>query len=737
MEVGECFVITLPQNFEEMHHSNVSEETKEFKKESKQTRKRKLSDPSKFAFHCHCGKNFSKIKNLNYHRRQVHNEAVSTLKPPKKMCPLCDFSSTYHNDMVNHYKSSHNIHIVEEKLLFLTEKEFLKWKTNIEAETVARFRINESPNWASKKHKTTKYSCNRSGHYQTKGQGKRSLKKRGSIKINGYCPARIIKQLQTDGSCTVQFISAHVGHETEVHCLHLSTMEREEIAKKINMNIPYSKILDEIRDSSESESNLQRIHFLTRKDLHNIEASYKIHSQSQLFRKHCISDFNQWSAEMQNEGDCVLFYKPLGTFLDDHENLNSNDVVLILMSASQLDIFKKYGNNCVCIEATKEDLVSNDGENFKLHTLLVLDELEEAFPCAFLISNKLDVYVLQLFFEQIQLKAGKLFKPKVFMSGLEEQYFDAWISVMDIPGKRIYSSWIVDQTWRENLSKIDCQDLQIATYKHLRDLLSKRDATSFHKMLDDFISIDNPEYLDFINYFRDNFSVNFEYWAYCYTGLNSNTSLERMCNSISQLYQKGKNGQKLNRGIEAIMRFVRDKVINKLTINNNEKIRHKIKTIKLRHKAMENMNPTTLIQSEDGWEVVAQSEKKIYQIQKQETYCEDCPLICKPCNVCLHQFQCSCLDSAVKYNICKHIHFVARFIQNPSPIEEEIVFVAEDDSITTTQVNEENNDLEMQKEELKKYVTDVIDNCTTHEQLNVIREALDQINLQLDSMSLI
>ncbi|CAG9761474.1 unnamed protein product [Ceutorhynchus assimilis] len=728
MEVDECCLITSPKNFEKQHLRNVSEESKiKPRIKPKQTRNRKPLDPSKFDFHCHCGKNFSQIKHLNYHRRQVHNEAISTLKPPKKICHLCNFFSNYQNDMMNHYKSSHNMPLVEEKLFFLTEKEFFKWKTNIEAKTDVRFRMNQSP--GASRTSTTKYNCNRSGHYgyyHQKGRSKRSLKKRDSIKRNAYCPARIIKQLEADGSCTVKFISAHVGHETsEVHCLHLPTMEKEEIANKAHMNIPSSKILDEIRDSSESEYNLQRNRLLTRKDLDNIEASYKI--QSQLVGKHCVSDFNQWSKQMQSEGDCVLFHKPLGTFLEDHNYLSPNDVILILMSASQMDIFKKYGNNHVCIEATKDDLISPDGNNFKLHTLLVLDELEEAFPCAFLISNKLDVYIIQLFFEQIHLKARKIVKPKIFMSGLEDEYFDAWISVMDVPEKRIYSPWILDQTWRENLSRIDCESIQIATYKQLRHLLSKRHATAFHKMLDDFLSIDNPECLDFINYFRDNFADNFEYWAYCYTGLNSSPSLERMCNSISQFYQKGKNDQKLNRGIEAVMRFVRDKVINKLTTNNKHKIRQKIKTIQICHKAMEKMNLITLIQTKDGWEIVTQSE--IYQIQKQETICKDCPLICKPCNVCLHQFQCSCLDSTVKYNICKHIHLVARFIQNPIPAEE-IVFVVEDDSITTratTKVDEENNDLEMKKEELIKYVTDMINSCSTHEELNVIREALDQI----------
>ena len=32
---------------------------------------------------------------------------------------------------------------------------------------------------------------------------------------------------------------------------------------------------------------------------------------------------------------------------------------------------------------------------------------------------------------------------------------------------------------------------------------------------------------------------------------------------------------------------------------------------------------------------------------------------CVDCDICIHNFVCTCPDSAIKFNICKHIHLVA------------------------------------------------------------------------------
>lgn len=102
------------------------------------------------------------------------------------------------------------------------------------------------------------------------------------------------------------------------------------------------------------------------------------------------------------------------------------------MTDAQMDMLKKYGSDCVCLDGT-HGLNSYD---FELNTLLVLDELREGFPCAFLISNRSDTLALTLFFETIKDKLKETLTPKIFMSDLADTFFNAWVSVMGIPQKR-------------------------------------------------------------------------------------------------------------------------------------------------------------------------------------------------------------------------------------------------------------------------------------------------------------
>ncbi|GFT61040.1 hypothetical protein NPIL_68131 [Nephila pilipes] len=34
--------------------------------------------------------------------------------------------------------------------------------------------------------------------------------------------------------------------------------------------------------------------------------------------------------------------------------------------------------------------------------------------------------------------------------------------------------------------------------------------------------------------------------------------------------------------------------------------------------------------------------------------------MCKECKQCLHNFTCTCIDNAVQWNMCKHIHYSSR-----------------------------------------------------------------------------
>ena len=72
-----------------------------------------------------------------------------------------------------------------------------------------------------------------------------------------------------------------------------------------------------------------------------------------------------------------------------------------------------------------------NGYGFELHTLLVLDDIREGYPCAFLISNRSDSRVMNIFFSCVKENIGKKIHPQVFMSDMADAYYNAWLQVME------------------------------------------------------------------------------------------------------------------------------------------------------------------------------------------------------------------------------------------------------------------------------------------------------------------
>ncbi|GFU58453.1 uncharacterized protein NPIL_323141 [Nephila pilipes] len=124
------------------------------------------------------------------------------------------------------------------------------------------------------------FVCYPSGFYVSKGKGLRLLKTQGR-------------------------------HRNDIGHLSLTEFERRHIATKIASKIPFVEILDEIRDSV-TDSKLERIHLLTKKDLYNIENCFNIDSNA-IKHKDDGTSVDAWVNEMENKNDsCILFYKPQG-----------------------------------------------------------------------------------------------------------------------------------------------------------------------------------------------------------------------------------------------------------------------------------------------------------------------------------------------------------------------------------------------------------------------------------------
>lgn len=169
----------------------------------------------------------------------------------------------------------------------------------------------------------------------------------------------------------------------------------------------------------------------------------------------------------------------------------------------------------------------------------------------------------------------------------------------------------------------------------------------------------------FAEYFKMYYMRNPALWAYCHrigAGINTNMYLETMHRTLKQIYFKGKKIKRLDKAIQKIMQLVRDKCFDRLLILNKGKITHKLKLIRARHKNAISLNENVILPCENGWNISSSTQTEIYFVQKLTDSC-DCQLICSDCETCIHKFFCSCIDSAIKYNMCKHIHLLCGFLK--------------------------------------------------------------------------
>ena len=139
------------------------------------------------------------------------------------------------------------------------------------------------------------------------------------------------------------------------------------------------------------------------------------------------------------------------------------------------------------------------------------------------------------------------------------------------------------------------------------------------------------------------------------------------------------------------MKIARDKAFERLIKLKKGKVSQKITTIRSRHKA--SLLLSTELVEENGtedWTVTSASNKaNQYHIKKESVNCTfSCCLHCDDCNICIHQYSCTCPDHLIYATICKHIHLVIRYlrIQNTSSFNDTTTNSLVDDTILLNEI---------------------------------------------------
>ena len=309
------------------------------------------------------------------------------------------------------------------------------------------------------------YYCNRTGTFTSRGNGKRSLKQQGTLKLGGYCTAYIrVKEYE----CKLKFVTTiYMKRSWYIYSV------RKMIAAKLQDGVSVSSILDFIRDNVEGQ--LGRRELITHQDIRNIRHQYNIEGIKfdaddaksvslwvQYFNSYCVDD------------NPVLLYKSQGTEPDgDLKDLNKDNFIICVQTPFQADMFREFGSEAVCVDSTHGTNVYD----FKLITVIVLDELGEGI-------HREDALALIPFFRKIKQKCGDI-SAKVFMSDDADNFYNAWKSTFTVANtKKLICAWHVDRSWRRSLQKhINTVSYQANVYHYLRVLLTEKNVNAFHQTL--------------------------------------------------------------------------------------------------------------------------------------------------------------------------------------------------------------------------------------------------------------
>ncbi|KAF6204557.1 hypothetical protein GE061_018717 [Apolygus lucorum] len=227
-------------------------------------------------YHCNYS---SKIKsNLQKHITNVHVLKRGVPKEKYFSCPMCNFTTT-RVKMFDHYSNKHEVPIIKSSHNFTNLEEFRCWKRKVERDETSRYIVLKGVS-KLKSCNVWYYRCHRDGFFNSKGTGKRTLKVKGTNKINGCCPSEMkVMEDKETGKVQVHFVDTHVGHSKDLSRMPLLKEDKDRIAEKLASKVPLSIVLDEIQNSKNEEQKLERIHLITRKDVLNIASSYKLKNE--------------------------------------------------------------------------------------------------------------------------------------------------------------------------------------------------------------------------------------------------------------------------------------------------------------------------------------------------------------------------------------------------------------------------------------------------------------------------
>ncbi|KAL3189842.1 hypothetical protein MRX96_020863 [Rhipicephalus microplus] len=165
-------------------------------------------------------------------------------------------------------------------------------------------------------------------------------------------------------------------------------------------------------------------------------------------------------------------------------------------------------------EYVQRTFLNDKGYQFELTTLLVLDEVGSGVPIAYFICEKMKEESLAAFFRSLEFAISKKAEAKTFMSDDASQFYKARSSVLGAPQQKLHCAWHLDRNWQKKIHECIEKQMRLDVYHNVRHLLEFLDQQEFKEYIQSFLDIKEAKLRDFMKYFKDNYAVRPQEWAY-------------------------------------------------------------------------------------------------------------------------------------------------------------------------------------------------------------------------------
>nr|XP_037276048.1 uncharacterized protein LOC119168836 [Rhipicephalus microplus] len=345
--------------------------------------------------------------------------------------------------------------------------------------------------------------------------------------------------------------------------------------------------------------------------------------------------------------------------------LKERDFMLVIMTAPQLQLLRKFGINCVCVDS----ICGTTAFSYQLVTLLSVEEFGASFPVAYCITNRTDEKGMAIFFESVRSKTGRI-SVDIFITHDASSFYNAWTEVMGCPEHRVLCTWHVRKTWRQTLNQhTQNKKLKASVYREFQKVMDNPYERVFQLDLKNFLAWcdlkaeTQPAIRDIKHQVEYNYAYHRNAWAAYFrrtAGVDASMRHDAVHMILTHCYSHKTTNKRMDRLISVLLKLTRSKIFALLPrVIRRSKDRFDQDT-EIRHKRGLDISRRDIHKvASKQWCICSQAGHGLEYIVTQWAPCrERCRKACPDCRVCIHMASCTCPDHMSRNTICKHIHAV-------------------------------------------------------------------------------